>query len=253
MVWVGLCTIFFSISAGKRGLYLLPIYPAVAILCGLAIDEFLERRGRLPRTVWAALAGLAVAALGFGAFVWINEGINLPAYPGFGLPAAFGSMLFSIAAASLAANSISRMRRGALLEQMGAALAGIYLLEVLDFAVAYPAFDREKSPRTISRAAADLSRAGSPIGVFDQQALAGGIAYYSGHRVVNLRSERSLRDFLYAGGRNIIVKQTKLARVPRVTRFEVRASSRSGARKLVIISPVEIPPPPVAAVGTPRP
>ena len=196
LVWVGVCTIFFSFSAGKRGLYLLPTYPAVAILCGVAIDEFLERRSRLPFAASAALAGLAMAALGLGALVWNNEGMSLPAYP---------------------------------------------------------AFDREKSPRPISRAAAALSRTGSPTGVFDQKALAGGVAYYSGRRVVHLHSEQSLRDFLDGGGRNIIVKQTKVARVPRVTRVEVRASSRSGARKLVVISPAQTSPPPVAALATPRP
>ena len=246
IVWVGLCFAFFSLSAGKRGLYLLPTYPAVAILCGAAIDKFLVRRNQLPRVVWATLAGVAIAALGFGAFVWGNGGAALPSYPGFALPAAFGSILLVIATFSLAASLLLMARRASPLVQLSAPLAGIYLLEVLVFAVAYPAFDDEKSPRPISRAAAVLSESGSPIGVFDHPALAGGIAYYSGHPVVNLRSEQSLREFLDSGGRNIIVKQTKVDQVPRVAKFEVRAHSRSGERKLVVISPSGTQPPPVA-------
>lgn len=252
LVWVGLCFIFFSLSAGKRGLYLLPTYPAVAILCGLAIDKILARRSQLPRVVWGALAGLAIAALGFGAIVWNKGGMELPAYPGFSLPAAFGSNLVLIAAISLVASSMLVARRATPLWQFGVPLVGIYLLEVLVFAVAYPAFDAEKSPGPISRAAADLSDTGSPIGVFDHPALAGGVAYYSGHRVVNVRSEKSLRDFLEAGGRNIIVKQKKLDRVPQVVEFEVRAHSRSGIRTLVVISAVGAVRPPQPSVEAPQ-
>jgi 4-amino-4-deoxy-L-arabinose transferase-like glycosyltransferase len=246
IVWVAVCFCFFSLSAGKRGLYLLPTYPAVAILCGVAIDAFLARRDRWPRILWAALAGLALLAFGFGAFIWQRGGLELQAYPGFALPQVFGSSLVGIALVSLIAGATLILRGAPSHRQLGAPLAGIYLLEVLVFAVAYPAFDDEKSPRPISQAAAALSESEAPIGVFDHRALAGGVAYYSGHRVVNLRSEKSLREFLDRGGRSIIVKQSKLDRIPAVTEFEVRAFSRSGRRRLVVLNPAETKLPPVA-------
>lgn len=237
LAWVGLCFAFFSLSAGKRGLYLLPIYPALAILCGLALDDLLSRRTQLPRAVWLALGSIAIAGLGFGAFVFMGGGFALSAYPGFMLPASFGALLALVAGVAFAATLALVSRRVCLAGQLIVPIAGIYLVEVLVFAVAYPAFDGEKSPRPISLAAAELSKVGSPIAVFDHPALVGGVAYYSGHPVVEVRSEESLRNFLDAGGRNIIVKETKLDRVPRVVDFEIRADSRSGSRKLLVIGP----------------
>ena len=42
LVWIALPLAFFSLSAGKRGLYLVPIYPALALLCGAALQRSLS-------------------------------------------------------------------------------------------------------------------------------------------------------------------------------------------------------------------
>lgn len=238
LAWIGLCFAFFSFSAGKRGLYLLPVYPAVAILCGLALNDLLSRRTVLPRAVWSVLGAIACAGLGIGSFVFLAGGFALSTYPGFRLPAGFGALLAAVAGFAIAATLVVVVRRVSLHTQLIVPFAGIYLIEVLVFAVAYPAFDSEKSPEPISRAAAELSEAGSPVGVYDHTALVGGVAYYSGRRVIEVRDQESLREFLDAGGRSLIVKQTKLDRVAQLAEFEVRAHSRSGSRRLLVIQPV---------------
>ena len=65
----------------------------------------------------------------------------------------------------------------------------------------------------------------------------GGIAFYSGHPVVDLRSEESIQAFLASGGESIVVKASKLDRLPAAADFDVFASFRSGRRQVVIVSP----------------
>jgi len=237
LAWVGLCFVFFSISAGKRGLYLLPTYPAVAILCAVVLDEIIERRNTWPRPVWISLGLSAALAASFGGAILIRGGLSTVSYPGFELPISFGIGLLAVAAVGSSASWLAIKRGWGLRAQISVPLAALLAVQGLVFVVAYPAFDGEKSPAPISHAAAALAKPGAPIGVFDHPAMTGGVAYYSGHPVANLRSASSIHAFLDAGGRSIIVKKSKLDRVPGVEGFEIRAERRSGARTLVIIAP----------------
>ncbi|MCP4038750.1 MAG: glycosyltransferase family 39 protein [bacterium] len=237
VVWVLLCFAFFSLSAGKRGLYLLPTYPAVAMLCGIAIEDWLTRRQRVPTLVWVGLGSFAAGVTGFGALVWLGDGFALAAWPAFRLPAVFGALLVTAVVLCAVWTTLAIARGLAPGPQLTPTLAVLFTVELLVFAIAYPAFDDEKSPAPISRAVAAMTEEGAPVAVFDHPALAGGIAYYSGRPIVNVRSEQSLRAFLAAGGENIIVKQSKLDRVPAVADFEVRAAARSGSRRLLVIGP----------------
>ena len=64
--WIGRIVGFFSFSAGKQDLYILPIVASVAALGGLAIERGLRRRGRrwCPRTLAATGALLAICGRG---------------------------------------------------------------------------------------------------------------------------------------------------------------------------------------------
>ena len=53
--WLGVFFLFFSLSAEKRGLYLLPAFPAAALLCGAALERALAGRERLPAGLQAVL------------------------------------------------------------------------------------------------------------------------------------------------------------------------------------------------------
>lgn len=236
-IWIGLCFVFFTISAGKRGLYMLPTYPALAILCAISLDAWIERRQALPRLGWTGLGALAVALAALGGTIMARDGLSAAAYPGFVVPTSIGAGLLAISLTATAAALVMAARGASLRHKLIAPLAAVYALEGLVFALAYPAFDGEKSPAPISHSAAALTPAGEPIGVFDHPAMAGGVAYYSGHRVINIREPKSLDDFLAAGGRNIIVKEAKFKRVPGASAFEVLGSSRSGTRRLLIIAP----------------
>jgi 4-amino-4-deoxy-L-arabinose transferase-like glycosyltransferase len=235
VVWIALCFVFFSLSAGKRGLYLLPTFPAVAILCGLALDDFARRKAQLPRTVWIALGTLAIVALGFSVALVASGGIEFASYPGFKLPAHFGKAL-GIATLGASAITVAAMRSQRPVHvQFVAPFVGALLLEVLVFAIAYPAFDSEKSPRLVAQAAARASASGTAIGVYDQRALAGGVAFYSGHPVVNLRTSDSVRDFLANQGSAIVIKESKLPLLDEGLGLAAIARSRSGKRTLLVV------------------
>jgi len=68
LAFVGMGLLFFSLSAGKRGAYLLPLYPATALLLGCALHAWLRPHlaipssGKLAPAAWVAFATFGVAA-----------------------------------------------------------------------------------------------------------------------------------------------------------------------------------------------
>lgn len=78
LTWLVVPFILLSISAGKRRLYLLPIYPAAALAVGYAVDMVLSNKEKL--TVWfwipaSILAGIAMLVpLGFlGMCIYLRQ------------------------------------------------------------------------------------------------------------------------------------------------------------------------------------
>lgn len=84
--WILPALVFFSISAGKRAVYLLPLFPALAILIGYALVVLVdsERYAWLRRTVggvWAVLLlALGASTIFIGYFAWFDTSL----YPDFG-------------------------------------------------------------------------------------------------------------------------------------------------------------------------
>jgi 4-amino-4-deoxy-L-arabinose transferase-like glycosyltransferase len=61
-VWALAILVFFSFSSAKRGVYIIPAYPAVSILVGRLISGE-GRRLRLPLAAWTLLAAILAATL----------------------------------------------------------------------------------------------------------------------------------------------------------------------------------------------
>ncbi len=63
MLVLAAALVFFSIPAGKRGVYLLPLYPALALVAGAAFEQLTERRAcRVAAGISTALGALLLAA-----------------------------------------------------------------------------------------------------------------------------------------------------------------------------------------------
>ena len=69
LCWVGMVILFFSASAGKRGVYILPALPAFVIACAPFVAEIVQRRvvRRMIFGLSVAIAALCLAASAFAA------------------------------------------------------------------------------------------------------------------------------------------------------------------------------------------
>ena len=69
LCWVGIVIVFFSASAGKRGVYILPALPAFVIACAPYVAEIVQRRvvRRMIFGLSVAIAALCLAASAFAA------------------------------------------------------------------------------------------------------------------------------------------------------------------------------------------
>lgn len=243
LAWVGASVAFFSLSAGKRGLYLLPTFPALALLLADALARVLAGRTRLPRVLagglglGAASALLAgAAALGFAALGPSFERTReLAAILDRGLLGVFGAALVAVAAAGVAAWIVSGRHGIRALRRIAIPIAGAYAIELAIFLLLFPALDESRSPRPIAAAAAAAAPAGEPIGLVGDRSMTGGLVYYGGRRVVPLSSPESIRKFLASGGRVFVVKERKLERVEAVTPVEVVGRAREGRRAVVVV------------------
>lgn len=76
--WALLVLLFFSLSPGKRGVYVLPMLPALCLAAGPLLPELLQRAGvRRLLSAWLWLLGLLTLALGavllHGELAWVQE------------------------------------------------------------------------------------------------------------------------------------------------------------------------------------
>ena len=103
-VWVAVPLLFFSFSESKLPGYILPIFPALAIIIGAEIERFADgERGRLlSAAAWMTALLFAIIAAGFAVYL-LREQVNLSAWRRvlFGLPLA-------IAALSIAALAVKK-------------------------------------------------------------------------------------------------------------------------------------------------
>jgi hypothetical protein len=74
LVWVLLVVVFFSASSGKRGVYVLPALPALAMAAAPWLPELLRTRG--PRRVLFALAAAVTIILGAAALYFAFGGAS---------------------------------------------------------------------------------------------------------------------------------------------------------------------------------
>jgi 4-amino-4-deoxy-L-arabinose transferase-like glycosyltransferase len=231
LAWVGVNFLFFSISTGKRGLYLLPCYPAVALLCGDAAVRTLRALPSLPRWAGRVAGGLALV-LGVGAALVAV----FPVIPNVDVPLLFAA---AMVATLLAGGWLWRAAGGGALGQLATLLAVVLALELSVFTLLLPALEPEKSPRPIALAAAQLAPPGEPIGLVEQRPAVGGLAYYSGRRVKEIGRAENLRRFFQDGGRVAVVLSESLARVHGEEFSEIRARFRTGRRATLVVTPRE--------------
>jgi len=234
--------VFFSISAGKRSLYLLPIFPATALLCADALLRWLAGRGRLPRAFAAGAALLLAVLLAVGGEA-IAAGLGHPLW----LPAerlaelrapfllAFGCGLVGVALAGLAAGLLGVRNRVPVHAFLGLVAGTVAAVELAFFGLLLPALEPAQTLRPTAEAAGLLTPEGQRIGLFGSRSMVGALNYYGERRVSLLRTPEEIERFFADGGRALVLKRKKLERlgVP----VEIVHRTRAGSRELLVVTP----------------
>jgi len=196
LAWFFVIFLFFSLSKGKRGLYLLPLYPAVSIMIGKLWDDFISTSMDHFRHEWISfpLYGFMGLALMAGAAIpWVIS-MKFPSYLPYSLPIAF-----LMVGGSLAIFVLNRFRmQGAIFFLLIGMMAGgfFYTLRVV-----FPLVNPYKSARFICQ---EIT---SRIQPAEKLALYGGFGtgpynYYTGIvPILELEGEENLFHFLESSER----------------------------------------------------
>jgi len=234
LAWVGVMFIFFSISAGKRELYMVPAMPAGALLTADALLVLLAQCSAVPRWWTAGAAVVATAAASAGVALVIH-----PRVADVDLPRLLGVVLVAITAASaIAWWRLGRVRAPAL-RRVGVMVAAIFAVELWMFQLVYPSIDGEQSAQGIARAAAARVPPGGSVGALSRAPLAAALRYYGGKPVEEIESADSMRSFLARGGRVIVAEAGKLDNVRSVAPMRITERVWSGDRTLFVLTPLD--------------
>lgn len=243
--WVAVSLVFFTISSGKRGLYLLPAFPAMALICADSLVRYLSGRARLPRPLTAGAALVALFLLGLATEAIVagltGSGIAIPdhllAEVHSPLLASFGLTVIAALAVSCAAWILLVRNRSPVIRFSFVTIGAVLAVELSVFLLLLPALDPITSLRPIALSAASITEPDDPIGLLTDRAMVGGLAYYADRRIAPLSTPETVRQFVDAGGKAIVVKARKAHRVEEVTPFEITSRFRSGRREVLVVTP----------------
>lgn len=165
LAWFALVIVFFSLSSGKRDMYILPALPALALAAAPFLDGLSRRRGF--RIAVLAFTGLLSLVLLAGGLLALNGEPSFEARlvreRGLGAEAHWlWWMLVAVGGSSLLALAIARLRHSL--------VACAWLLASLWCGygfVVHPLLDDENSARTVMQRARDLAGPDATLGLVD--------------------------------------------------------------------------------------
>ncbi len=179
LAWPAFVVLFFTLSGERRDLYVLPAFPALAILVALAVDPLLDRARGDVATRWVSVP------LGMLGALFLAAGVGVPFAAG--RAGAFPAIAVSALSAALLAGGAtlgwSALRSGPRAQVASVTFAAA-LLYLATASLVYPALDGTKSARRFAlelEAASRASRAaGERVVAFRLGNVPEAIAFYSG-------------------------------------------------------------------------
>jgi 4-amino-4-deoxy-L-arabinose transferase-like glycosyltransferase len=234
LIWFIVIFVFFSLSKGKRGLYLLPLYPAAALLVGKLWNDFIEGSTGHFKTGWISLPFRGLAGVGLLAGAALPVGISLafPAYVSYSIPLGVVLIISSLAAFLLD----RRRQRGAILALLiGITAAGFfYALRVV-----FPLVNPYKSARFLSQEVASRIQPGERLGIYGLTA--GAYVFYTGIvPIVELETGEDLALFLQSSGRVYCFVDAKdlhaIKDKKNKARFELISQGQVGGSNVFLVS-----------------
>ncbi len=234
-VWFMVIFLFFTLSKGKRELYLLPLYPAAALIVGKYLEDFLSQEtGHFSRRwITLPLYGLMALSVLAGAAAPVVISKKFPSYLPYSLPMAFlfiggGVTLFYF----------NRMKRYyALFFLIAGIVAGgfFYTLRVV-----FPLVNPYKSARFICQEITSRIQPGERLGVYGGFGT-GPYNFYTGIVPIHeMEKKEELFAFLQSTGRVFCLLQFRdfsvLQTMKEAPAFAFLSRRKVGGDDIVLIS-----------------
>jgi 4-amino-4-deoxy-L-arabinose transferase-like glycosyltransferase len=203
--WVVVTLIFFSVSPAKRSVYVLTLYPALALLAGSALDRVMAdwpRHRRWVTVPLGILTGFALLVIAALAIVGPDRKEALPlGGPAFAYLVAATFVPFLLGAVY----AFWQGRRGRILHAAGGIAAGVGALGLAVALFVLPRFDVVKSAREMSGVLLSHLQPGETYGIYPR--IDSTFVYYTRRYCVSLESESALREYASRPGRVWILAQ----------------------------------------------
>ena len=172
--WFALVFVFFSLSKGKRPIYLLPLYPAVSLMVGKLWDDFISTPMERFRNEWVSFplyAFMGLALVSGAAIPWVIS-MKFPSYLPYSLP-----ISFLLVGGSLAMFVLYRFKHyAAILFLIIGMVAGGYFYTSR---VIFPLVNQVKSARFTSQEITARIQPGEKLAVYGRIST-GPFNYYTG-------------------------------------------------------------------------
>ncbi|NOZ22320.1 MAG: glycosyltransferase family 39 protein [Planctomycetes bacterium] len=195
LCWFLTVFIFFTLSKGKRTIYMTPLLPAAGLLFGAALDRFIEGEssGRPQRGMRWTLGGIALLLPVICLVVPVAVHFVYPDYLRWALAILWATAIGSVAACVL---FFTGRRVTCLFVVMGTIGASWFLASV----IILPRVNEEKSAKVLlDHAATIIDKDKEPLAVYASKRL--GYAVYWGKDIPVLERLDDLFDYLSAPGR----------------------------------------------------
>jgi 4-amino-4-deoxy-L-arabinose transferase-like glycosyltransferase len=192
LAWAAFVVIFFSIPVEKRDLYVLPAYPAFAILAARLVEALEAGGAAVPRRFATIPQGI------LSAFVFLL-GVAIPFVIGrTGFVSTRTSLLPALALALTGAVSLTLILRGRLRGAVTATIAGITVAYLATATLVFPVLNPIKSARgfaeRLAALSADSRSAGHTVVAFDVGNLPQALALYSNGLYTNETSDPAVLE-----------------------------------------------------------
>ena len=237
LVWVATILVFFSISTEKRSVYILPLFPAAALLVGDLWHRLMEgdpSRGRRPPPalvvaglILSALIFLALGSVPFLLGRWPEEITSI-----LGGPARMLAVGAGAGGVAILVLLFLHRRAAAFAAQ---ALAALVCFLVFVHAV-QPAVNPFKSARALSETLVRERRPGEAVGMLHWRAA---YLYYSGIRMAEVREEEAGDWMREPGGRLLLLSEDTFDSLrDDLGPVEILAQGGVGHREMMILRKV---------------
>lgn len=214
LIWALATVLFFSLSPGKRSVYVFSMYPALALLVGAALDRLAtawSARSAAPSPRWLTVPfGLAAALFAAAAAALPIAWQRRPEAAWLGDPFGWslGAALVALAlAAAVAVRAAGRRRVPLATASLAAGMAIAVLIAAFRL---LPAMDVFKSARPIAAAFVGRTAGDMPFAVYPR--LDNTVLFYTGRHAVPIGTPEALREYLAAPGQAwVFVERDELA------------------------------------------